>query len=299
VLPESKAGPGRETLLIGEGESPGPARRAPGSVSVVIPAFNESQRLGTSLPLLREGLAIPDAEVIVVDDGSTDATARVASAHLAGWNQARVVHLPWNQGKGGALRVGVALARGDVTIIMDADLSADLCDVPRLLAPLEWADIVIGSRMAAGSRVAYTSSSRQVSSRVFNTVACLMTGVAASDTQCGFKAFRSPVAKLLFQLTKTQGFAMDVEILALAQLLGFPVAEVPVTWVEVAGSTVRPARDLPRMVRDLRRTRKHLTRAARYLVGSDESTPRQDYEPTSASSIVDLREHMLSERDGD
>lgn len=234
--------------------------------SIIIPAFNEAPRLCTSLPRLRtafEGRL--DFEVVVVDDGSTDATSDVALTELTGWAAARVVRLPWNRGKGGALKVGIALAGGDVMVVMDADLSAALDDVPKLMEGLDDADIAIGTRMSAGSRVTYTSASRQTISRAFNAVACSATGVLASDTQCGFKAFKGPVAKLLFHLAQTDGFALDVEVLVLAQLLGYRVVEVPIGWSEVPGSKVRPLKDAVAMLRDLYGARRRAARAARLL----------------------------------
>ncbi len=225
-------------------------------VSIVIPAYNEARRFAVSLPWLRAALeGNPSLEVIIVDDGSTDDTVSVVLDHLGGWPTAKLVSLPWNGGKGAAVKAGVAVASGSITCFMDADLSADLADLPLLLQALDTADIALGSRTIAGSRAVYENKMRRVTSKAFNAVVCGVAGVTAADTQCGFKAFRTPTAKMLFHLAKVDGFAFDVEVLALAQLLGYRITEVPVGWVEAAGTKVRPLRDPARMLRDVIKTR--------------------------------------------
>jgi glycosyltransferase involved in cell wall biosynthesis len=235
-------------------------------VSIIVPAYNEARNLGRTLPMLRsEFIESHSVEVIVVDDGSTDHTAELVGAHIRGWAGARVVRLPWNQGKGSAVKAGVAAARGARIVFMDADLSADIADVPRLVAALDHADVALGSRSIAGSRIEYVRSKRQFQSKFFNSVACVLTKVVASDTQCGFKAFRADAAKMLFHLSEGKGFAFDVEVLALAQLLGLRVTEVPIHWVDVSGSSVRMVRDPVLMVRDILRTRARCRRVERLL----------------------------------
>lgn len=232
--------------------------------TLIIPAFNEAGRLSKSLPALRAHCEHrTEIDVIIVDDGSTDGTTAAARRVTAGWEAVTVLRLPWNQGKGGALKAGVAAATGERLVLMDADLSGDLADLDSLIEGLDAADIVVGSRMAAGSRAVYISSRRRTMSRMFNLVACSMTGLTASDTQCGYKALRAPVAKLLFHLTETAGFAIDVELLVLAELLGYSVSERAVGWQEVAGSRVRPLRDTRRMLVDVTRARRSAQRATR------------------------------------
>jgi dolichyl-phosphate beta-glucosyltransferase len=229
------------------------------TVTILIPAYNEEARLARTMPLLRATfIDAPNIELLVIDDGSVDGTVSVVTEHIRGWSQARLVRLPWNQGKGAAIKAGVAAARGERIVFMDADLSADLADLPHLVAALDDAEVALGSRSIAGSRVVYAQSRffRKLQSKSFNGLACAMVNVVASDTQCGFKAFRAPAAKLLFHLCEAKGFAFDVEVLALAQLLGFRVVEVPVEWVEAQGTTVKPILDPIRMVRDLMRTRR-------------------------------------------
>jgi glycosyltransferase involved in cell wall biosynthesis len=223
----------------------------PNALSVVVPAYNEARRLETSLPLLADVAADVGAELIVVDDGSEDGTSEVAAARLAGLPGAKVVRLALNSGKGAAVRAGVAHARGGSIVFMDADLATDLGDLPALLDALETADVAIGSRVMPGATVDGATSTRARMGRTFNRMARLVTGLDLRDTQCGFKAFRAPVAQLLFHLGVVDGFAFDVEILALARRMGYRVAEVPVHWHAVEGSRVDVVRDPGRMLRDV------------------------------------------------
>jgi len=248
------------------------------AVSLIVPAYNEAGRLAETLPRLKaEYSAATGYEVIVVDDGSSDGTTEVIRAHLPGWAGATLLRMPWNQGKGNAIKAGVGVASGDRLVFMDADLSADLGGLPRLIAALDNADVALGSRAIAGSRVGYgrQHSLRQMQSKFFNGVACSMANVVASDTQCGFKAFRAEAGKLLFHLCEGKRFAFDVEVIALAQLLNLRITEVPVQWIESKGTTVRPVRDPILMIRDLVRTRRRCVRLEK-LVGrrvADTSVP--------------------------
>jgi glycosyltransferase involved in cell wall biosynthesis len=217
----------------------------------VVPAYNEARRLRDSLPPLLDMASDVGAEIIVVDDGSDDGTADVAAAHLAALPGSKLVRLPLNSGKGAAVRAGVAHARGQSIVFMDADLATDLGDLPALLDALETADIAIGSRVVPGATVDGASTARARMGRTFNRVSRVVTGLNLRDTQCGFKAFRAPVAQLLFHLGVVDGFAFDVEILALARRMGYRVAEVPVHWRAVEGSRVDVVRDPIRMVRDV------------------------------------------------
>jgi glycosyltransferase involved in cell wall biosynthesis len=236
-------------------------------VSIIIPAYNEARNLGRTLPMLRSEFGhSTSVELIIVDDGSTDHTADLVAAHLRGWESARVLRMPWNQGKGSAVKAGVGIARGERLVFMDADLSADIADLPRLVAALDHADVALGSRSIAGSLVEYDAAIRQFQSKFFNSVACVLTKVVASDTQCGFKAFRADAGKLLFHLCEGKGFAFDVEVLALAQLLRMRITEVPIHWVDVSGTSVRMFRDPAVMVRDIMRTRARCRKMER-LVG--------------------------------
>ncbi|WP_396229909.1 glycosyltransferase family 2 protein, partial [Frankia sp. CpI1-P] len=155
-------------------------------------------------PLVSMMRKIPDAEVILVDDGSTDGTAAVAEEHLAGLPGGRVLRLPWNSGKGAAVRAGVSVAHGASIVFMDADGASDVNDLPLLLAALEHAEVALGSRRIGGGAV--RSSSRRVGSWAFNQITRSLASLDVADTQCGFKAFRGQEAKLLFSLARSSGF---------------------------------------------------------------------------------------------
>src|SRR5947209_13899023 len=218
------------------------------ALSVVVPAYNEARRLKTSLPPLLDVVSDADAELIVVDDGSDDETAEVAAGFLAGLPGSKLVRLSLNSGKGAAVRAGVAHARGRSIVFMDADLATDLGDLPALLDALETSDVAIGSRVVKGATVDGASNARAHMGRTFNKVARAVMGLDLGDTQCGFKGFRAPVAQLLFHLGVVDGFAFDVEILALARRMGYRVAEVPVHWRAIPGSRVDVMRSEERRV---------------------------------------------------
>jgi glycosyltransferase involved in cell wall biosynthesis len=228
-------------------------------VSIVIPAFNEARRLPASMarliPFVGEHAA---TEVIIVDDGSTDGTAALAERYLRDLPYGQVIRLPWNSGKGAAVRAGVAAASGAAIVFMDADLASDLEDLPDLLAALSDAEIALGSRLGPG---ASRAGGRRAGSWAFNQIIRAATDLDLGDTQCGFKAFRRAEAKLLFSLSRSTGFGFDVEILALARSLGYRIAEVPVRWREVDGGRFRLFRHTPAMLVDVYRARRFTRRA--------------------------------------
>jgi glycosyltransferase involved in cell wall biosynthesis len=239
-----------------------------GRTSIVIPAYQEAPRLRSSMPrLATEMSARDDVEVVLVDDGSTDETSEVARQALGDLPRVTVVRLPWNAGKGSAVRAGVAAATGECVVFVDADSSPDPAELPRLVAALDDADIAVGRR-PAGEDGAHRTWFRRHASRAYRTMARRMVGVAASDPQCGMKAFRSQAAKVLFHLARTDGYAFDAEVLGLAQLLGYRVVEVPVSWTETEGSHVRPVADPALMFRDLVLIRFRLRRARRRLAAT-------------------------------
>ncbi|WP_261565479.1 dolichyl-phosphate beta-glucosyltransferase [Frankia gtarii] len=241
-------------------------------VSVIIPAYNEAMRLPGSLPPLVSVMRkIPDAEVIVVDDGSTDGTAAVAEEHLAGMPGGRVLRLPWNSGKGAAVRAGVSVAHGASIVFMDADGASDVNDLPLLLAALEHAEVALGSRRIGDGAV--RSSGRRVGSWAFNQITRSLASLDVADTQCGFKAFRGQEAKLLFSLARSSGFGFDVEVLSIARSIGYRIAEVPIRWAEIPGGTFRVTRHTPAMIVDVVRARRYLGRAAPGLVVSTPARP--------------------------
>ena len=222
------------------------------ALSVVVPAYDEARRLESSLPRLLDYLARfrPESEVIVVDDGSRDETARVATQAAGAGGRVRVVRHARNRGKGAAVRTGVRLARGRVVVFLDADLSTPPEELPRLVAPLETppeaggADIAIGSRRVEGAAIEVNQPRRRVViGRLFNRAVARLLVPGIDDTQCGFKGFRRGAATILFERTWVRGFGFDVELLFAARRLGLVVREVPVRWRDDARSTVRPMRD--------------------------------------------------------
>lgn len=237
-----------------------PERPAPPGtlrLSVVIPAYQEATRIAAAVSAVRSALHGVDAagglEVVVVDDGSADATAEEAQA--AG---ATVVRLGENRGKGAAVRAGVMASSGRCVAFTDADLAYPPAQLENLLAAVEaGSDVAVGNRFHRGSTTAGTPSPvRALSGRLFNVLTATVLLGQYRDTQCGFKAFRADAARQIFARTRLDGFAFDVEVLHLVERDRLSLAEVPVTLVDTSGSTVRLALDAMRMVRDLFRVRR-------------------------------------------
>ena len=225
------------------------------SLSLVVPAFNEGSRLAVGLERLMESISPDDTEIIVVDDGSSDATADIARRTLNGWTRSCVISLGHNRGKGAAVKTGVIRARGTVIGFIDADMATDPKDLNYLLHAVERSHVAVGSRAHEASLVTERGVHREVMNRTFGTLVASMTHLPYMDTQCGFKAFRGPIAKLLVHGTQVDRFAFDVEMLDLAARLGLRIEEVPVRWTDMAGSHVRPVRDGLQMVGDITRMR--------------------------------------------
>ena len=233
------------------------------ALTIVVPAFNEDHRLAAGMRRFDAAVSagaidLERTELVVVDDGSTDRTAAVAEKLLAALPHYRVVRLPVNRGKGAAVRIGIATARSPYVAFMDADMAIDPLAVPLLIDGLERNDVVVGCRALPDSMVETTYVVRTLISRLFNEFVTMGTGLGLKDTQCGFKAFRTPVARLLFHLVRIDRFAFDVEVLARARRLGLHIAEVPVHWKHVEGSTVHPLHDSVTMVTDVYRSRRGL-----------------------------------------
>ncbi|MBI2605827.1 MAG: glycosyltransferase family 2 protein [Deltaproteobacteria bacterium] len=217
------------------------------SLSVVIPAYNERNRILVTLRKLRTYLDAhaSEYEVLVVDDGSKDDTSTVVAGEISGWSNARLITLSKNVGKGGAVRAGVLAATKENLCFMDADCSTDLEMFPRMFALLNaQTSVIIGSRDVKGAEVVvHQNFLREYSAKFFNLwiQAWLLPGVW--DTQCGFKMFRTDVARKIFEPLIEQRFAFDVEILYRARKLGCSIVECPVRWSNVADSRVSPLRD--------------------------------------------------------
>lgn len=232
---------------------------APGDVrlSLVIPAYFEEDGIAETVTAVEAALGHLRTdggfELIVVDDGSTDATAERARAAGAD----RVIALEQNGGKGGAVRAGVLAARGRTIAFTDADLSYSPDQVLRLLAEVEggW-DVVVGSRKHTETRTLVTARRlREVGGRIVNAFTAFVLLGQYRDTQCGLKAFRSDVGKVIFSHSRIDGFAFDVEVFHLVERYRLTLAEVPVELTNSTRSTVHVVRDTTRLVRDLFRIR--------------------------------------------
>ena len=226
------------------------------ALSVVVPAFNEERRLGPTLDELRALPALigADVEIVVADDGSTDRTRSVALD--AGVS---VVSLP-HRGKGSAVRAGLSRARGRVRGFCDADSSYGPAAIAALHAAIvAGADVAIASRRADGSTYDVRPPRlRALSGSVFNGIVHLITPLPVRDSQGGLKLFRAGAAEAIFCRQHVDGFAFDVEVLALAARLGFTIAEVPVHCVHSDGSKVAIVVDSMRMLRDVVHVRREL-----------------------------------------
>jgi dolichyl-phosphate beta-glucosyltransferase len=228
-------------------------------LSIVIPAFNEQGRLEPTLRAYldycrRQGRSV---EILVVDDGSTDATTALVERVAGEFPEIRLIRLPQNEGKGYAVRSGVVNARGSRILFADADGATCLEEIERLEAAIDaGADVAIGSRALHAERVQIrTRAHRRLIGRAFHLLVRLAGVAGIADTQCGFKLFRGPVAHRLFSRMRTTGFSFDVEVLMMAGLCGYRIAEVPVHWTHQPGSRVNLVTDSGRMAWDLIRIR--------------------------------------------
>jgi len=232
-------------------ESPGlgtqaaPARMEPArgvDLSIVIPAYNEEQRLPASLGAVSAYLAArpsaPRVEVLVVDDGSSDATAsRAEDAGRRHGLDLRVLRLPRNRGKGFAVRTGCLEAAGRLILVSDADFSTPIYEWEKLASAN--VPVAIGSRAVDESLVKeHQSLARRASGKLFNRFVRLLLVPGIRDTQCGFKLFSREAARAIFSRARVDRFAFDVEALLLARQLGYAIAEVPVLWFNSADSRV-------------------------------------------------------------
>jgi dolichyl-phosphate beta-glucosyltransferase len=257
-----------------------PVRTAPPALTVILPCYNEAQRLpGTLQALLAHLSAAPgNVEVLVVDDGSTDATVRVAEAVAAADRRVRVLSYGPNRGKGFAVRTGMLAAQGELVAFTDADGSYRPSDLDRIVAALDRAPVAIGSRAGGtGGPVA-----RRAASRVFNLTIRGALGLPFGDTQSGLKGFRRAAAQQIFGQARVDGFAFDVEVLWLARQLGLEVAEVEVQAMERQGSKVQIMADALEMLSQVWAVRQAVTNPAYGNLGPG-STPSPEAAATPAA----------------
>jgi len=226
-------------------------------LSIIIPAHNEESRLSKTLDeILAFTRSQPySSEIIIVENASIDLTFEIAQDY-AGKNPAISVIHDDKPGKGLAVKTGMLSADGDYRFICDADLSMPVVEISRFIPPvLEGFDIGIASREAPGAIRYGEPPMRHFVGRVFNTLVRLIVLPGLQDTQCGFKCFSRNAAETLFPLQTIPGWTFDVEILAIAQKMGFNIAEIPIPWYYHENSKVRVVRDSLKMARDLFRIR--------------------------------------------
>lgn len=232
-------------------------------ISIVVPAYNEEVRLKTSLgkidAYLRERKVA--CEIVVVDDGSSDQTAKIATSYAGNCVEhcsVRVLSNEGNRGKGYSVRRGMLESRGVYALLTDADLSSPIDELPRLEEYVvnRAYDIAIGSRDVPGSEVEiHQSWLRENAGKVFNRIVRFSTGLPYWDTQCGFKLFKMDTCRELFRKQRLDRFAFDVEVLYIASKWGLKTAEVPVVWRHAEGSKVRLFPDAPLTGWDILRIR--------------------------------------------
>jgi glycosyltransferase involved in cell wall biosynthesis len=235
--------------------------------SIVIPAYNEAARLGSTLDRVLSYIAANgwDAEVIVVNDGSRDNTAALVRARELENPNLRLIENPGNHGKGYSVRNGMLHASGEVLLFTDADLSAPIEQADKLFSAIQSGfDVAVGSRWLEPELQAQRQSLlRQFYGRSFNLVLRILLGLKLKDTQCGFKAFRRDAARKLFSLQTIEGWGFDAELLFLAQRLGLKIREVPVVWSHAVGTRINPIRDGIHMIMEVLTIRRNAI-AGRY-----------------------------------
>ncbi len=235
-------------------------------LSIIIPAYNEEGRLGRTLSRIREyfaGRRVPPGvapeislnqlEILIVDDGSKDGTARIAEEWSQEMPSVRFVSNRENRGKGYSVRHGMLEARGRLALFTDADLSSPIEEIEKLLAAIAAGnDIAIGSRALDRSLISiHQSRHREFAGIVFNKLMRVITGLPFHDTQCGFKIFRRERSRIIFEQQRIERFGFDPEILFLAKRHGLRIAEVPVRWAHDPATKVQVLRDSVMMFREL------------------------------------------------
>jgi glycosyltransferase involved in cell wall biosynthesis len=217
------------------------------SLSIIIPAYDESNRIGASLKSILNYAtgAGRRIELIVVDDGSSDNTVEIVEKFISDFAaigaELRVLHNPGNRGKGYSVRHGMLSATGEIVLFTDADLSSPISEASKLIDPIAAGDcdVAFGSRALAYEKIkVHQSYIRELIGRTFNLMTRIVTGLPFSDTQCGFKAFRRGAVRPVFTRQLIEGFGFDVEVLFIARKLGFKLLEVPVEWSHVEGTKV-------------------------------------------------------------
>ena len=234
------------------------------AVSIVIPAYNECLRIENTL---RQVMACVkehgwDAEVLVVDDGSTDETTAIVQHWIESNPRLHLIKNPGNRGKGYSVRNGLLQAAGDIVMFTDADLSAPIEEGERLFAAIhDGADVAIGSRwLDKQKQTIHQPLYRRFFGRCFNWVTRKVMGLPFKDTQCGFKAFKREAAQVIFRLQTIERWGFDPEILFIARKLGYRIDEVPVTWGHDERSRISYLKDGTQMLKEMAQIRGNFIR---------------------------------------
>jgi len=256
-------------------------------LSVVVPAYNEAQRIGRSLGAIHWYLVSRNysSEVFVVDDGSSDGTAEVVSATIESWPSFRLIRNDRNRGKGYSVRRGVLAARGEFVLFTDADLSAPIDQTGMLIAALEstGADAAIGSRALQRELIGvHQPLFRELGGICFNLAVRLFTGLKLRDTQCGLKLFRREVTHRAFEHMKAERFGFDPELLFLIERFGGRILEIPVRWDNDPATKFNVLRDTVRSFREVADVR------WRAMTGQ---YPRRERHPVPAAKAAHIRHH--------
>lgn len=231
----------------------------PPTYSIVLPAYNESARIRTTLEKITAHAAERrwNAEIIVVNDGSSDDTAAAVQALATQCQSVRLIENPGNRGKGYSVRNGMLHASGEILLFSDADLSSPIEEADKLFAALaNGADVAIGSRwLDVNLQTKRQPFYRQIFGRIYNLALRLILGLSFKDTQCGFKAFNRRAAEVLFPLQRIERWGFDPELLYLARRFHLRVGEVPVKWAHREGTRINPLRDGLHMLFEIFRVR--------------------------------------------
>lgn len=234
----------------------------PIELTLVVPAYNEEERLPPSLDRIRSYLetAARAYEVVVVDDGSRDRTRGLVERAQPGWPQLQLIILAHNQGKGAAVRAGMLAGSGRLRLFSDADLSTPLSEMAKLEAAIAGgAGVAIGSRALPDSQVElHQPRYRELMGKTYNQALRRLVLPGLRDSQCGFKMFTARATVACFTPLQTPGFGFDAEVLLRARLEGIAIAEIPVVWRNSAGTRVSSLRDGGQMLADLVRLRLRL-----------------------------------------
>lgn len=234
------------------------------NLSIVVPAFDEQNRLGISVSKILAYISSSDmdAEIIVIDDGSSDVTSGVAERAFEAFSNipARVIRYEPNRGKGFAVRTGLQAATSDIALFTDADLSTPIEEMHKLVRPIadNLFDVTFGSRALDRSLIGtHQPWRREQGGKVFNLMVRALTGLPFWDTQCGFKAFNMKRFRSLLPLMRIDRFGFDVEFLYVANLHGLRLSEIPVRWDNDERSKVNVMRDSVRMFDEVRQIRRN------------------------------------------